>query len=377
VYIYSVLLNIHDLSPTMFKNPRKLPHKTRGALSNPAGRFERFQHEAADDGWYAGKEQSAPSLQRTVMPDRAKTIINYNRSPDIPFDRSINPYRGCEHGCIYCYARPTHSFLDLSPGLDFETRLFYKDDAVAKLEQALGKPGYRCQPIAFGVNTDAYQPLEREHQITRQLLEVLLRFGHPVNLITKSELILRDVDILQALASDRLVSVAISITSMQQTIKSTLEPRAASPTKRVHVIKCLSEAGIPCGVLVAPVIPAITDNEMEAILEQAFNAGAGFAGYQLLRLPHELKDVFQEWLQTHYPDRTAHVMSLLRQSYGGKSYNAEWGLRRHGSGIYADMLAQRFKKSCLRIGYADRDAIKLNTSAFRVPDAQEQLSMGF
>jgi DNA repair photolyase len=358
-------------------NKRQQVHKTRGALSNPGGRFERFQHETVEDDWYTDDEENSTPLQRVVMADQAKTIINYNQSPDIPFDRSINPYRGCEHGCIYCYARPTHSYLDLSPGLDFETKLFYKHDAVAKLERELGKPNYRCQPIALGVNTDAYQPLERERKLTRSLLDVLLRFRHPLTLITKSDLILRDLDILQALAADQLVSVAISITSLQQKIKSTLEPRAASPARRLHTLKTLAAAGIPTGVMAAPVIPAITDHELESILEQAANAGACFAEYQLLRLPQELKAVFLEWLHAHYPERAAHVMSLLRQSHQGKIYNAEWEVRGRGTGVYADMLAQRFYKACQQSGYSAHKIPALNTAAFRVPDAQQQLSLGF
>lgn len=352
-------------------------HKARGALSNPGGRFERFKHEIVDDGWHHLDDDNISPLQRMVQEDRAKTIINYNQSPDIPFDRSINPYRGCEHGCIYCYARPTHSYLDLSPGLDFETKLFYKADAITKLEYELSKPGYRCRPIALGINTDAYQPVERELKLTRRLLKTLLYYRHPVMLITKSELILRDLDILEDMAARRLVSVAISITSMQQKIKNTLEPRAASPAKRLHTIQSLAAAGIATGVMVAPVIPAITDHEMETILDQAYTAGAGFAGYVLLRLPHELKNVFQEWLQVHYPDRSEHVLSLLRQSYGNKLYSSEWGLRGRGEGPYADILAQRFEKSCERIGYASHCSIELDTSSFRVPGKQEQLSLGF
>ena len=360
----------------MSKTSTRRLQKTRGAVSNPGSRLERFHHETIDDGWH-DSEETIPPLQRTVRADHAKTLINYNQSPDIPFDRSINPYRGCEHGCIYCYARPTHSYLDLSPGLDFETKLFYKTDAITLLESELSRPSYQCRPIALGVNTDAYQPIEREQCLTRQLLQTLLHYRHPVTLVTKSDLILRDLDILEELAANRLVSVAVSVTSMQQKIKSTLEPRATSPAKRLHAIRSLAAAGIATGVMVAPVIPAITDHEMETIMEQAYDAGAAFAGYTLLRLPHELKTVFQEWLQTHYPDRAEHVMSLLRQSYGDKIYNSEWGLRGRGRGAYADILAQRFDKACTRIGYTNRYATELNTDIFRVPGVQEQLCLGF
>lgn len=328
--------------------------KTRGALSNPDGRFESMRHETVDDGWRREDEAETGAPKQiavSVLPDKAKTVINYNKSPDIPFDRSINPYRGCEHGCIYCFARPSHSYIGLSAGLDFETRLFYKEDAAAKLEQELSKPGYQCQPVTLGINTDAYQPIERERKVTRGLLEVLLRFRHPVSLITKSRLILRDLDILQALAEQNLVSVAVSMTSLRNDIKNTLEPRTSSPAKRLEAIEQLAGAGVPVGVMVAPIIPVVTDAEMEHILEAAYRAGARNAGYVLLRLPHEVKDLFRQWLAEHYPDKAAHVMSLIRQSHGGKDYRAEWGVRMRGTGHYADMLAQRFHKACERIGF--------------------------
>src|SRR5580658_7717630 len=292
------------------------PLKGRGAASNPAGRFDALTHEKTDDGWY--QDETPASLNETVLPDRARGIITTNDSPDVGFDQSINPYRGCSHGCVYCFARPTHSFLGLSPGLDFETKLFYKADAVKLLEEELAKPKYICKPIALGINTDGYQPLERRLEVTRGILAVLARCRHPVTIVTKSALVLRDVDLLSDLAKDRLVSVMLSITSLSDDIKRTLEPRTASPQARLRVIKQLAEAGIPVGVLVAPVIPAITDHEMEHILAAARDAGASFAGYVLLRLPHEVKILFREWLQDHYPDRAAHVMSLINQARGGK-----------------------------------------------------------
>jgi DNA repair photolyase len=248
--------------------------KARGAVSNREGRFQHFRHEPVDDGWPADAAEGGAAVHRTVMADKARTIINYNNSPDIPFDRSINPYRGCEHGCIYCFARPTHSYLDLSPGLDFETRLFYKEDAPAMLERELSKPSYRCRPVALGINTDAYQPVEKELELTRRLLAVLWEYRHPVSLITKSRLILRDLDLLEKMARHRLVWAAVSLTSHQQPVKSTLEPRAASPRQRLEVIGELSAAGVPVGAMVAPVIPAITDHELETLLEQAYGAGA-------------------------------------------------------------------------------------------------------
>lgn len=347
--------------------PPKTGWKTRGAVSNWEGRFQNFRREAVYDGWYRDDEQEAPAVHRTVMPDKARSIITYNTSPDIPFDRSINPYRGCEHGCIYCFARPTHSYLDLSPGLDFETQLFYKEDAPAMLERELSKPTYRCRSIALGINTDAYQPVERELGLTRRLLEVLLEYRHPVSLITKSRLILRDLDILSEMARHNLIWSAVSVTSRRQTIKSTLEPRTASPNQRLGVIEQLSGAGVPVSVMVAPVIPAITDHELESLLEDAYAAGAVSAGYVLPRLPHEIAPLFGEWLERHYPDRAAHVMSLMRQSHKGEAYNSEWGTRMRGEGVYADLLEQRFRKACRRLGFERRESIELDTSQFRVP----------
>src|SRR5664279_1512961 len=299
--------------------------KGRGAASNPAVRFEATSRERTHDGWY--EEEILEHPNETVLADRAKSVITTNSSPDVGFDRSIHPYRGCSHGCVYCFARPTHAYLGLSPGLDFETKLFYKADAVGILEGELAKPKYVCKPIALGINTDGYQPLEKRLEITRGILAVLARCRHPVTIVTKSALVIRDLDLLTDLAKDRLVSVMLSITSLTNDIKRTLEPRAASPQARLRVVEQLSRAGVHVGVLVAPVIPAITDHEMEDILAAAKDAGAMSAGYVLLRLPHEVKTLFREWLGLHYPDRAKHVMSLINQTRRGKDYDAEFGTR--------------------------------------------------
>src|SRR5277367_6841905 len=325
--------------------------KGRGAVSNPAVRFEANSREPTHDGWY--EDEVVEHLTETVLPDRARSVITTNDSPDVGFSQSINPYRGCSHGGVYCFARPTHAYLGLSPGLDFETKLFYKADAAKILEAELSKPKYVCKPIALGINTDGYQPLEKRLEVTRGILAVLARCRHPVTIVTKSALILRDLDLLTDLARDRLVSVMLSITSLSDDIKRTLEPRTASPLARLRVIRELAQAGVPAGVLVAPVIPAITDHELEAILEQACAAGASSAGYVLLRLPHELKILFREWLNDHYPDRAAHVMSLINQARGGKDYDAQFGVRMKGTGAYAELLRARFGLAKRRLGYAD------------------------
>jgi DNA repair photolyase len=322
----------------------------RGATTNATGRFEALTVERYDDDWY--REEPPARLDETVLPDRARGLITTNDSPDIGFEASINPYRGCSHGCIYCFARPSHAYLGLSPGLDFETKLFYKADAVAVLEAELAKPRYVCKPIALGINTDGYQPLEKRLEVTRGILEVLVRCRHPVSIITKSTLILRDLELLQALARDRLVSVMVSVTSLNDDIKRTLEPRTASPEARLRVVRELSRAGVPCGVMVAPVIPAITDHEMEAILTAAADAGASSAGYVLLRLPNEIKQLFREWLAEHHPDRAKHVMSLMQQSRGGKDYDSRFGHRLRGTGPYADLLRTRFELATRKLGLA-------------------------
>ena len=351
--------------------------KGRGAVSNPAVRFDALMREQTHDGWY--EEEIVEHLSETVLPDRARSVITTNNSPDVGFDQSINPYRGCSHGCVYCFARPTHAYLGLSPGLDFETKLFYKADAVKLLEAELSKPKYVCKPIALGINTDGYQPLEKRLEVTRGILAVLARCRHPVTIVTKSALVVRDIDLLADLAKDRLVSVMISITSLSNDIKRTLEPRAASPQARLRVVQQLAQAGIPVGVLVAPVIPAITDHEMEDILAAAAQAGADSAGYVLLRLPHEVKILFREWLAEHYPDRAKHVMSLINQTRGGKDYDAEFGQRMSGTGPYAELLRTRFELARRKCGF-DRASERhdLTTALFRPPAPDGgQLTLGF
>jgi DNA repair photolyase len=351
--------------------------KGRGAASNPAVRFDATRREQTHDGWY--EEEIVEHLSETVLPDRARSVITTNPSADVGFDQSINPYRGCSHGCVYCFARPTHAYLGLSPGLDFETKLFYKADAVKILEAELAKPKYVCKPIALGINTDGYQPLEKRLEITRGILGVLARCRHPVTIVTKSALIVRDIDLLTDLAQDRLVQVMVSITSLTNDIKRTLEPRAASPQARLRVVEQLARAGIPAGVLIAPVIPAITDHEMEDILAAAKQAGAGSAGYVLLRLPHEVKILFREWLGEHYPDRAKHVMSLINQTRGGKDYDAEFGRRMVGTGPYAELLRTRFELARRKCGFdSARDRYELDVSLFRPPAPdQPQLTLGF
>jgi DNA repair photolyase len=349
--------------------------KGRGSSSNVAGRFDSLTLEKADDGWY--QDEIVENLSETVLPDRARSVITSNNSPDVGFEVSINPYRGCAHGCVYCFARPTHSYLGLSPGLDFETKLFYKADAVNILEAELAKPKYVCKTIALGINTDGYQPLEKRLQITRDILTVLTRCRHPVTIVTKSALIIRDLDLLTDLAKDKLVSVMVSVTSLTNDIKRTLEPRTASPQARLRVIEQLSQAGVPVGVLVAPVIPAITDHEIEDIMAAAKEAGASRAGYVLLRLPHELKIIFREWLAQHYPDRAKHVMSLINQSRGGKDYDSEFGTRMRGTGPYADLLRTRFDLAKRKLGFAGaEERYELDTSLFRPPlKSTPQLSL--
>jgi DNA repair photolyase len=331
--------------PPRERNP---PLKGRGALSNPTGRFERHRHEATtDDGWY--QEQVPDFVPTSIEPDCARSVIARNDSPDIPFEQSINPYRGCSHGCVWCYARPSHAYLGLSAGLDFETRLFYKKDAGKLLEDELAKPGYVCKPITLGANTDPYQPIERRMRVTREILEVLARCHHPVTVITKSALVLRDLDLLAELAKDGLAGVAVSITTLDAQLKRVMEPQAASPRARLETVRRLSEAGVPTGVMVAPVIPALTDHELESILEAAAKAGAHWAAYVLLRLPHEVKDLFREWLAAHYPDRADHVMSILRQMRGGRDYDSTFGSRMRGTGPLAELLRSRFQIACRRL----------------------------
>jgi DNA repair photolyase len=350
--------------------------KGRGTLTNPPGRFERQDIEEVHDGWY--EEEQPDTIATTVEPDRARGIITRNDSPDIPFEQSINPYRGCEHGCVYCYARPSHAFMGLSSGIDFETRLFYKADVGKVLEQELAKPGYVCKPITIGANTDPYQPVEREMRVTRQVLEVLARTRHPASVITKSALILRDLDLLVDMARDNLMSVAISITSLSVETKRVLEPRTASPQARLRALRELNEAGVPSGVMVAPIIPVITDHEMEAILEAAAAAGARWAGYTMVRLPYEIKDLFRDWLTEHFPDRAAHVMSLIREMRGGRDYDATFGERMRGTGPIAELVRNRFKIACRRLGLnSGSREMPDRTQLFRAPlIAGSQLSLG-
>jgi DNA repair photolyase len=327
----------------------------RGAVSNHAGRFEAIAAEVFDDGW-GSLDESLPPFHTTVRAEPARSIIARNKSPDISFDQSINPYRGCEHGCIYCYARPSHAYLNLSPGLDFETKLFYKPDAARLLEHELSAPGYRCSPITIGANTDPYQPIERQYRVTREVLEVLERANHPVSIITKSSLIERDMDLLGPMASKGLVLALISITTLDDGLKRRLEPRTASPRARLRTVKRLAQAGIPVQVMVAPVIPVLTDAELESILAAAAAAGAGAAGYVLLRLPYEIKGLFREWLAQHEPLKAQHVLARLQAMHGGADYDSSWGRRQRGSGEYATLLAQRFRLACQRLG--------LNSSTF-------------
>ena len=344
-----------------------LPPRGRGTASNPHNRFAPTRVIASDDGWF---EEVPPSRATEVRAETAKTIISRNQSPDLPFDRSINPYRGCEHGCIYCYARPSHAYWDLSPGLDFETRLIAKTNAAALLQQQLSKPGYQCAPINLGANTDPYQPIEREQRLTRQCLEILLDYRHPVTIVTKGALILRDLDLLAELARQRLVAVYISLTTLDDELKRILEPRAAAPSARLRAIRVLRQQDIPVGVLCSPMIPMINDMELERLLEAAQQAGAQSANYMLLRLPREVAPLFEEWLRAHHPQRAEHVLSLIRQSRGGELYDSRFGARFRGEGAFAKLLAQRFALAIRRLGLQRRQALQLDCSRFAPPGGQ-------
>ncbi|MCM2402978.1 PA0069 family radical SAM protein [Rhizobium sp. S153] len=345
----------------------------RGAGMNPSGRFEHQERVAFDDGWSTLEDM--PPFRTEVQIEKPRTAITRNESPDIPFDRSINPYRGCEHGCIYCFARPTHSYMGLSAGLDFEARLFAKPDAPRLLERELAKPGYKPRTIAIGTNTDPYQPIEREWRIMRQILEVLDKANHPVAIVTKSALILRDLDILSSMAERGLAKVAISVTTLDRKMARSMEPRASTPSRRLEAIRGLSEAGIPTGVLVAPVIPALNDHEIERVLDSAKAAGATEAGYVLLRLPYEVSPLFRDWLLQNYPDRYRHVMSLVRSMRGGKDYDAEFGKRMKGAGPYAWQISRRFEMATKRLGMIRRN-MHLRDDLFTPPDGSGvQLSL--
>jgi DNA repair photolyase len=348
--------------------------KGRGARSNASGRYEPEQHQSFDDGWTHDDAEAAP-LRTTLTPEHARTIIARNDSPDIGFDRSINPYKGCEHGCIYCYARPSHAWMGLSPGLDFESRIFFKPQAASLLEQAFLAPRYRCKRIHIGGNTDPYQPVERDLKSTRSILEVMQRFNHPFSIITKSVLIARDADILGPMGKARLASAFVSITTLDRGLARAMEPRASTPAKRLEAISRLADAGCPVGVGFAPVIPGLNDHELEAILEAAAKAGATRAMYVTLRLPLEIKDLFREWLADARPDRAARVMSLIRQTRGGKDYDADWSQRMKGTGPVAELIGTRFKAAVKRYGL-DTPHRLLDESQFRVPaDARPQLEL--
>lgn len=337
----------------------------RGARSNASGRYEAQVRETFDDGWTADDEGAAP-LKTTVSPEKAKVIITHNDSPDVGFSASINPYRGCEHGCTYCYARPAHAYMGLSPGLDFESKLFFKPEAARLLEAELAKPRYKPELVHIGGNTDPYQPQERTLRVTRGVIEVLLRHRHAFSVITKSALIVRDLDLLAEAASMNLVRVAISITSLDRKLSRSMEPRAATPEKRIETVKRLTEAGVPVTVMFAPCIPGLNDHEMEAVLERAAEAGATGAGYVALRLPMEIKDLFREWLETDHPDRARKVMSLVRQMRGGKDYDAQWGSRMKGEGPIGELMSARFKAAQKRYGLNQRWG-SLDLTQFRVP----------
>lgn len=340
--------------------------KGRGALTNPVGRFERHDIERVHDGWF--EEEQPSSIATTVEPDHAKHVITKNDSPDVGFDYSINPYRGCEHGCVYCYARPSHAYMGLSAGIDFETKLFYKENAGKLLEQELAKPGYVPKPIMLGANTDPYQPVERGLRVTRAVLEVLARTRHPVSIISKSAMVLRDLDLLADMAKEDLVTVSISITTLSAETKRALEPRTASPQARLRAVRELNAAGVPAGAMVAPVIPAITDHEMESILEEAAAAGARWAGYVLLRLPYEVKDLFRDWLQEHFPDRAAHVMALINDMRGGRDNDPNFGSRMRGTGPMAELIRNRFNIACKRLALNTiRRDVSQPTHLFRPP----------
>src|SRR5664280_1332714 len=345
----------------------------RGAQSNDSGRFEAEARVAFDDGWQSLDE--LPPFKTTVAVDTARKVITRNDSPDIGFDRSINPYRGCEHGCVYCFARPTHAYLGLSPGLDFESKLFVKPEAAELLEKELASPNYSPKVIAIGTNTDPYQPIERRYKVKRRILEVLDRANHPVGIVTKSALVLRDLDILARMAERKLAKVALSVTTLDAELARKMEPRAATPMRRLETLRRLAQAGVPTTVMVAPIIPALNDMEIERILDAAQAAGVKEAGYVLLRLPLEVRDLFREWLMANYPDRANHVFKLIRETRGGKDYDSTWGKRMKGTGPYAWMIGRRFEMACEKLGL-NASKVSLSTAHFRAPKpATEQLSL--
>ena len=331
-------------------------YKGRGATLSPDNRYSATQREPFDDGWHQDEQpERAPTR---LFVDSAKKIITYNQSPDVGFDRSINPYRGCEHGCVYCFARPTHAYLDLSPGLDFETQLFHKPDAPGLLIQELAKDNYRPAPVALGINTDAYQPIERRLELTRRILAILVEHKHPLTIVTKSALIERDIDLLAAAAEQHIAHVAVSITTLDRDLSRRMEPRAAAPQRRLETVKRLTAAGIPVTVLIAPLIPVLNDSELETLLDAACAAGAVDAGYVVLRLPHELDEMFVDWLQKHAPTKAEHVMSRIRDLRGGKNYESAFGKRMRGTGVFADLVVKRFKVAYRKLGFPGGPALR-------------------
>ena len=366
------------LSDPQRRAPGAAPARGRGATFNPGNRYRTDTREACDDGWaqpvadVPPEDAPARQIATTVTIQRARTIIARNDSPDIPFTQSINPYQGCEHGCIYCYARPTHAYLDLSPGLEFETKLFAKPDAPALLRAELAKPGYTCDAIALGANTDPYQPIEREWKVTRGILEVLAAHEHPFSIVTKSALVERDIDLIAPMAAKNMARVYFSITTLDRDLARTMEPRAAAPERRLAAMRALHKAGIPVGVLVAPVIPQLNDKDMEAILEAATANGAHSAGWIMLRLPLEIAPLFRAWLDEHFPLRAAHVMSLVQQLRGGKDYVSTFGVRMRGTGAYADLIEKRFELACRRLGLNQGRNEPFDTSRFKPPRANER-----
>lgn len=359
-----------NLEPEQWIVPPLKAHKGRGAITNITGRFEVQTTEVVDDGWWRDEDDDGRTVagQTWVTEEIAKTILSRNQSPDLPFSISLNPYRGCEHGCVYCFARPTHSYLGLSPGLDFETRLYAKVNAAELLRRELASPSYEPDIIALGVNTDAYQPCERKFQLTRQVLEVLHECEHPVGLITKSSLIERDIDLIADMARKQQAVAAITLTTLDHTISRTLEPRAASPTRRLQTIRTLANAGIPVSVSIAPIIPFVTEQELEKVLAAAIEAGATSAGYTVLRLPWEVNPLFQQWLEAHFPERAERVMNRIRDMRGGKDYDAQFGSRMHGEGLWADLFRQRFQKAIKRLGLNRSGRFRtLDCSRFRKP----------
>jgi DNA repair photolyase len=345
--------------------PQTKAIKGRGAVRNVPGRFERCNTTPFDDGW-GSLDEPAPLLETVVTPEPVRTILTTNDSPDIPFDRSINPYKGCEHGCIYCFARPSHAFLDLSPGLDFESRIFSKPNAAELLRKALRKRGYSPEVVALGANTDPYQPVERRLRVTRSILEVLSEFRHPVTIVTKSNMVLRDLDLLVPMAEAGLASVFVSVTTLDRQLARRMEPRAPTPERRLEAVCELHACGVPVGVLASPMIPALNDHELERILERAVEAGARTASYLIVRLPHELKQLFCDWLEANYPDRAAKVLKRIREVRGGRLNDPRFGSRMHGSGTYAELLSRRFELACSRLGLDER-LLEHDTSKFRVP----------